>query len=86
MISGELLVDYSTDDCLFDDKLFIAPLGPAHKEVDRELVGYSILKPGDTFHIPAHIRHRFTTLQDATFIEVATCEEDNDTVVVCENN
>lgn len=40
------------------------------------------LNPGDSFHIPVGMRHRFVALEDSEIIEISTHHEDSDSIRV----
>lgn len=72
LISGRLLVHYSTDDFMSFDAIE----GPPPDGIR----GWSILEPGDSFHIPPFLRHRFYGIQDSIFMEASTQHFDEDSI------
>ena len=65
IISGQLSLEYSKED--FDNAL-------------KDSVKYTLLHAGDTFHIPANIRHRFMAWTDTKIIEFSTFHDESDVV------
>lgn len=84
VISGRVLVEYSMEDCLHLVKDVINNLLIEFPDEKGELMvaycNWSILEPGDTFHVPKLLRHRFSATQDSLLIEASTQHFDEDSI------
>ncbi len=68
IVSGKIYLQYSWDDCMAEG-YFIA-----------SEASWSVLEPGDVFHIPPGLRHRFTGMLDSMIHEVSTEHFDEDSI------
>ena len=74
--SGKVLMEYSTEDFL--NNVF------ENTDLDNTS-GSVILYPGDAFHIPPGLRHRFTGLEDSYIYVFSTVHKDEDSYRLVES-
>lgn len=91
--SGRLLVFYSQEDCLIENKLHVFEHGylswtnsdyvECYKDQERmpfPAANSIILEPGDTFHVPPGLRHQMYGMVDTEMFEFSTTHNEEDSI------
>jgi len=72
------------------DEVFFVISGRMHllfsEDDDMENACEIVLNPGDAFHVPPGLRHRFIGLADTFFVEFSTHHKDEDSFRVCKGD
>ena len=72
ILTGRLLVEHSQEDLIItvdDEKYF-----------DEGKSSWTILEPGDVFHVPRLLRHKMKGINDCLLIEVSTQHFEEDSI------
>ena len=87
ILMGRLLIDYSMEDCLYSNEIINNMIVKEPDDrLNFQLMSWSIVEPGDVFHIPRGLRHRMTGMTDCLFIEVSTQHFEEDSIRLVKGN